>query len=81
MPIKKCYSLFAFFSFLLINGTVSFGQYIIAGQHSLNDIYTDIVPDTTFYGHYGPGGYRYDTLKIDIDKNGSSDFEFRVGGG
>ncbi len=59
-----------------------FGQNIIAGIVSSNDIYYDIIPDTSFKAqcvHLSgyPGGVYY----IDIDNNGSFDFKISASGG
>lgn len=56
-------------------------QYIIAGQTTINDTYTDIIPDSAITGiaaHLAPPG---ETMDLDIDNNGTMDFRISAGGG
>ena len=82
MMIKKNHFLLVFISFLLIHSSFIYGQYIIAGQHDTTDIYTDLIPDVTVLMLNGaPTGYYFDSLKLDIDQNGTFDFLIYSGGG
>jgi hypothetical protein len=62
--------------------SICLGQNIIAGLTSSNDIYSDIIPDTTFQAlavHLSP--YPGGNYSIDIDNDGLFDFKISVSGG
>jgi len=62
--------------------SITFGisQNIVAGIVSVNDNYTDIIPDTNFHVNVAPHIYSDDTFYVDINKNGTNDFYFRIWG-
>ena len=55
----------------------SYGQYINAGIALSTDIYTDLTPDDTLLAQAGNHtSYIGGSVQIDIDQNGTNDFEF-----
>jgi len=76
---KKIFFIIACLSFVILISKVSSAQYIIAGQHGVNDVYTDVVPDDSLQAWLSPFGM-FDSLKYDIDQNGINDFVFEVDG-
>lgn len=75
--MKKLILLFSFIVHLI---PISICQNIVSGVVSLNDIYTDVVPDTFLSVSVAPHIFTDDTFYVDIDKNGTDDFYFRVWG-
>jgi hypothetical protein len=69
---KKIVYIILCLSFLILLSKVSFAQYIVAGQHGVNDVYT--YSDTSL-GYYGEWGFMQDSLELDIDRNGTCDFK------
>ena len=62
-------------------GTVSIcnnTKFMLAGQHSNDDYFVDIIPDTTILGHPGMGGSAM-TYPIDLNNDGVVDFELNAG--
>jgi len=59
----------------------SFGQSIITGQVSQNDIYTNIEPDSTIQAAAVHLSTLQGTIDIDVDGNGVMDFRFYASGG
>jgi len=76
---KKIVYIILCLSFLIILSKGSFAQYIIAGQHGVNDVYTDVVPDDSLQAWLSPFGME-DSLKLDIDHDGHYDFKISVNG-
>jgi len=80
--IKKHFLHIIFFLFLLIHSTVSYGQYIIAGQHGAKDVYTDLMPGSIVsMMNCAPVYYCSDDLDLDINKDGIIDLKIVSGGG
>lgn len=58
-----------------------FAQNIIAGKVSANDSYTDINPDSVFQWTISSGQVLSDSLEIDMNNDGTPDFNLHFPSG
>jgi len=66
---------------LFLCNTGMYGQGIIAGQVSVNDLYKDVIPDCTMCASpYNPNWPNYH-MDLDLDQDGNSDLSIHVWGG
>jgi hypothetical protein len=74
--MKKCHLIFSFILSILASSPFdSYGQFILAGQHSPGNYFVDINPDTTLTGpndHFATNPAA--VFPIDIDGDGTNEF-------